>query len=96
MNAKPHGAQCSACIYWQKIGDNKIGHCRLGPPSIFATTDHTGDNPRTGYVTAWPETTASEWCGEYADIWETDEHDPDAADPNDTIAGEFPPFPPAP
>lgn len=47
--------RCSDCVFWVKSGDTGKGFCRRYPPLI-------GER----FVSVWPETMHTDWCGEYA------------------------------
>jgi len=54
-------AACSACAYWN-ANDGNIGECRRkAPQSVVFAVDES-----TRFETRFPETTASDWCGEFA------------------------------
>jgi len=52
---------CSACAYW-KPTDGQEGECRVRSPQaiVFKVDDSTKFESR------FPETKASDWCGEFA------------------------------
>lgn len=54
-------ASCSKCAYWKSVSAQK-GECRRNAPQsvVFAVDEDTR------FETHFPETGATDWCGEYA------------------------------
>lgn len=52
---------CNACAYW-KATDGAQGECRVrSPQAIVFKVDN-----ETQFESRFPETKASDWCGEFA------------------------------
>lgn len=49
--------QCSNCSYWDAL-DGNDGLCRRMPPMVVLDDEDE-------WVSKWPETLASNWCGEF-------------------------------
>ena len=51
---------CEACAYWDSA-DNKTGECRRHAPVTVAFNVDAA----TKYEAKFPETKASDWCGDF-------------------------------
>jgi hypothetical protein len=49
--------RCEACRFWEDVGEG-YGHCHRLPPVPLGSGEST-------LMTAWPETKADDWCGEF-------------------------------
>jgi len=90
---RPDNVSCENCVYYSS------SCCHLGPPTVIPRVDNTGDYLLSDAQTAWPMVDAKSFCGEFSDIWESDDlgdDDGDILETEPAAPGGFPPFPPAP
>lgn len=58
-------AACQNCTYWLAGDVWHTGICRRMPPAVIVQTAYV-DGSRTSVTdTEWPETGATDWCGEH-------------------------------
>jgi hypothetical protein len=70
--------KCEQCRFWVTFSpggtENREGNCRRFPPTPIASVYTDTPDERTGrsysetssaVESVWPETKATEWCGEY-------------------------------
>ena len=58
---------CLNCHYWRELhGDGEYGRCyRHAPgPQVDTVDIRLDDDPNFIFITHWPETHFSDWCGE--------------------------------
>lgn len=53
---------CSTCAFWVEGG--KQGECRANPP-IPIGVDSGMDFDASGFISVWPKTEPSHWCGDW-------------------------------
>ena len=64
---KPDRVRCETCVYWVLQPSSGDGEChRSAPVAVTSRIDDAGCND----LLAWfPETTPTDWCGEWLDEW---------------------------
>jgi hypothetical protein len=61
------GENCGRCRFWKEIDGGPDGWCLRFPPTVVVEPDYGGGGGPAWYPeTNWPETSAGEWCGEFA------------------------------
>lgn len=59
---------CAKCKYWL-CHKGKDGICRYRPPTVLCSS------MRDQFETVWPQTQATEWCGDFAEFDEETDAD---------------------
>jgi len=67
---QPEGEKCSKCKWWIDVGDMRAKMvCKKNPPTQahYNNCNHNHHNLHISNATVveWPETKASDWCGEF-------------------------------
>ena len=52
--------QCGDCRFWQELGDNEDGECRIRAPLIYVVDKTLAEDA------CWPLTLPWHWCGEFS------------------------------
>lgn len=55
---------CGTCLFWERA-DKTEGTCQARPPTVFGERDRDGCPT---YLTLFPVTRYSEWCGVHPDF----------------------------
>ena len=61
-------AMCLTCSFWREIplGDGEWGRChRRAPTARWPVSDKEREEAKDNAWVFWPETSATEWCGEW-------------------------------
>jgi hypothetical protein len=61
-------ASCDTCSYWDPGEQKNLGHCRRHPPQLLETVTGYGPDERRLPMIHWPQTLATDWCGEWEDV----------------------------
>lgn len=61
----PRGKRCETCRFWERDGETGLGECHRNPPVAIPLMLLPGGENYEHALAAWPELTATDWCGEW-------------------------------